>query len=73
MKANEKRPNNASKCFAHSLQFTTECFSFRLIFNELLNTERAYVDSLSKCIQVSLTFVLREKEKIRHLVAVLYG
>lgn len=27
---------------------------FRLIFNELLNTERAYVESLSKCIQVSV-------------------
>lgn len=54
MKENEKQLNNESKkilFIVHLLNFLF--YYLRLIFNELLNTERAYVDSLSKCIQVS--------------------
>jgi hypothetical protein len=51
MKENEKQLNNESnKPILLKLIFIF--IYLRLIFNELLTTERAYVDSLSKCIQV---------------------
>lgn len=54
MKENEKLLNNESKIyFIKNETYSNFGFFLRLIFNELLNTERAYVDSLSKCIQVS--------------------
>ena len=54
MKENEKQRNNESKrTEKRDIESKIYLCEFRLIFNELLNTERAYVDSLGKCIQVS--------------------